>query len=168
MVARIANPFGDRDIRCPAAQFEVYERYCIPRPTLAELDLKPFRTFADLWYLGVCVSVCLGLEPIDVSEGRTRRLAPGTFLDQTPWRIPHLQVVARSRADGDEVLIDPARMMNLANGLASVGVAEIHNALRGDDQPPLWALSDALRKWLPRAETTPSGEQVVQPALPQV
>ena len=156
MIQQSSNPFSTTQIRCPVEQFEVYEKYCLPRSTLAALDSSPFRTFADLWYMGICLAVRQGLEQVDVSQGKTRRLAPGLILDKTPWRTSQIKLISVAVAGDEKVLVDPDRMMAIANGLAAAGVPEINEIIQSDEQPPIWALSDALHHMLAPSTDSPS------------
>ena len=59
-----------------------------------------------------------------------------------------VMLVAIAVEDSVEIVAEPRRMMNIANGLAAAGVPHIADMLRDGNQDPIWNLSEALVKLL--------------------
>ena len=57
-------------------------------------------------------------------------------------------LVAIAVEDDVQIVDRPRRIMDIANGLAASGIAEIVEMLCEGDQPPIWNFSEALYKVL--------------------
>ena len=143
MADRYFNPFQAIDINVPVQFHEAFERYC-QRSANAVIDQSPFPRMVDLWFLSVCVSARLKLEPADVVKSKTVKIIDGSIFSSDPWRIHTLMLIAIGNTGDVQIVSEPRKMMTLANGLAVAGLPKIIEMLKDGDAEPIWNLSDAV------------------------
>ena len=112
------------------------------------MDRSPFRRKVDLWFAGLSLAARKQLEPAKLKKQDTSSFNTGMVFDQDPWRVHALMLIAIAVDGNVEIVSDPRRMMDIANGLAAAGVDLIVEMLREGGQAPIWNLSDALAELL--------------------
>ena len=153
MAQQYHNPFARLGLIVPEAQRNYYDEYCrtnILGRTDKDADQSPFRRRVDLWFAGFSVAAREQLIPIDLKKEQTYQFITGgeIFNGEDSWRIEIIMLVAIAIENNLGVVQDPHRMMDIANGLAAVGVPYIVDLLNEGDQDPIWNLSDALDELL--------------------
>lgn len=143
MVDRYFNPFQSIDINVPVGFHEEFNRYC-QRSVDPIIDQSPFPRMVDLWFLSICVSVRLDLEPIDISKYETRKIIDGSIFSSDPWRVHTLMLIAIGKTGDVQIVSEPRKMMALASGLAVAGLPKVIEMLKDGDAEPIWNLSDAV------------------------
>ena len=146
MVQRYHNPFAGIDLLVPIEQRDVYDRYCQTGSRL-DIDESPFPRMIDLWFTGFSMAVRNKLKYIDLTRRETFKFNDGSVFGSDSWRVNSIMLVAMTISNDIEILTQPNQMISIANGLAAVGVPQLHDMLRGD-QPPIWNLSDELDELL--------------------
>ena len=143
MADRYFNPFQAIDINVPVEFHEAFTRYC-QRSADAIIDQSPFPRMVDLWFLSVCVAARLGLEPSDIGKYDTRKIIDGSIFGSDPWRVHTLILIAIGKTADVQIVSEPRKMMELANGLAVAGLPRVIEMLKDGDAEPIWNLSDAV------------------------
>ena len=153
MAQQYHNPFARLGLIAPDAQRDYYDQYCrtnIVGRTDKDSDQSPFRRRVDLWFAGFSLAAREQLKPIDLRKEKTYQFitAGEIFTGEDSWRIQIITLVAIAIEDNLEVVQDPRRIMDIANGLAAAGVYHIEKMLSEGNQDPIWNLSDALDELL--------------------
>lgn len=147
MADKYYNPFQAMEVRVLDEHREDFARYC---QTASEggrksrVERSPFPRMIDLWFLGLCVAVRLGLTPLDLRKLKAYKLIEGTIFSSDLWRIDALMMLAIGYTGRMDLLIQPREVMNLANGLAAAGVSHVIGMLQDGDLDPIWNLSDSI------------------------
>ena len=149
MAQQYHNPFARLGLIAPDAQRDYYDQYCrtnIVGRTDKDIDQSPFRRRVDLWFAGFSLAAHKQFKPIDLTKEKTYQFITGgeIFTGEDSWRIQIITLVAIAIEDNLEVVQDPRRMMDIANGLAAAGTPYIVKMLNEGHQKPIWNLSDAL------------------------
>ena len=153
MADRYSNPFQGIDVFVPAELHGNFQRFC-KKGKSDIVDRSPFPRMVDLWFLGVCVAVRLGLRPIDAGDGKRTKIIDGSIFATDPWRIDALMLIAIGTTNDPEIVGEPRQMMSVANGLAAAGVPEVVQMLQDGQADPIWNLSDCLNTVLAEAGYT--------------
>ena len=143
MSDRYFNPFASVDIMVPTEFKDDFGRYC-QTGGRAVIDHSPFPRMVDLWFLAVCVAARQGLEPAEIDRRETYKIIDGSIFSSDPWRVHTLMLVAIAQSDDVGIVIDPRRMMSLANGLATAGFPHVMDMLKEGGAEPIWNLSEAI------------------------
>jgi hypothetical protein len=155
-VATIANPYANLELRIPDHEWEAVRRYTTTfraeDGSSAEIDESPFDRYVDLWWAAFCLGVRDGHKTV---PARWHTFVTGVVLNQDPWRIRQLELVAMAD-EGPGVLEEPGRVVALANEYAATGITRLIDELTGRTEP-VWALTNYLRSTVDE-ETEPSGE----------
>lgn len=141
------NPFQGIDINVPVEFHELFQRYCQTSGT-SQIDQSPFPRMVDLWFLSVCVAAHHEKEPVDIRKYETTKIIDGSIFLSDSWRIYALMLIATSVTNSVEVVSEPRRMMNVANGLAVAGLPLVADMIKDGESEPIWNLSDSLDKLL--------------------
>ena len=147
MAQQYHNPFVKLGLIAPIAQRNHdYEEYCQTQMVgKAKIDRVPFRRMVDLWFAGLSLAARKQLKPVDLSKEKTSQFITGEIFDgNDSWRIQIITLVAIAIEGNLEVVQNPRRMMDIANGLAAAGVPHIVKMLSEGNQDSIWNLSDAL------------------------
>lgn len=147
MVQRNYNPFTNIGLVAPVAHNDYYDQYCQTQRTgKTNVKRTPFRRKVDLWFTALSFAARKGLEPKKLKKKETIQFVTGgeIFNGDDSWRIQVLMLIAIAVDDNVEVVMDPRRMMDIANGLAAAGVPQIVKMLNEGSQSPICNLSDAL------------------------
>ena len=149
MIQQYHNPFSNIGLIVPKVQLDFYVQYCQTQAVgRKNVDRSPFRRKVDLWFAGLSLAARKQLEPAKLKKQDTSPFNTGVVFDQDPWRIQALMLIAIAVDGNVEIVSDPRRMMDIANGLAAAGVDLIVEMLREGGQTPIWNLSDALAELL--------------------
>ena len=145
------NPFGTSGLVTPDTQLAYYEQYCqTQQPGRANVKRVPFRRKVDMWFAALSVAVHKNLRPQNLQGQKTSQFITGgeIFTGNDTWRIQVLMLIAIAIEDTVEVVTDPRRMMEIANGLAAAGVPHIVRMLQEGGEDPIVNISDALEDLL--------------------
>ena len=149
MIQQYHNPFSNISLIVPETQSGFYVQYCQTQAVgRKNVDRSPFRRKVDLWFAGLSLAARKQLEPAKLKKQDTSPFNIGMVFDQDPWRVHALMLIAIAVDGNVEIVSDPRRMMDIANGLAAAGVDLIVEMLREGGQAPIWNLSDALTELL--------------------
>lgn len=137
------NPFAGIDLIAPIEQRDFYDQYC-QTGGHGSVDRSPFPRMIDFWFTGLSIAAREQLKPTDLVKQKTFKFHEGSVFDSDSWRVQTVMLVAIAVDGSVEIVGEPHRMMNIANGLAAAGVPQIVEMLREGDQDPIWNLSDSL------------------------
>jgi len=143
MSDRYFNPFASVDILVPTEFKEDFGRFC-QTGGRAVIDHSPFPRMVDLWFLAVCVAARKGLDPAEIDRRDTYKIIDGSIFSSDPWRVHTLMMIAISQSNDVGIVVEPRRMMSLANGLATAGFPHVMDMLKDGDAEPIWNLSEAI------------------------
>jgi hypothetical protein len=142
----IANPYANLDLRIPKREWDGVRRFTMTfRPddgSKTEIDRSPFNRYVDLWWAALCIGV---------REGRGTRAAEwhpfvtGVVLNQEPWRIRQLELIALAEAGDALVLQDPGRVIVIGNEYAATGIRILLDGMTGHVDP-IWTVTGILRR----------------------
>ena len=145
MIQQFHNPFSNISLIVPETQSSFYLQYCQTQAVEKKnVDRSPFRRKVDLWFAGLSLAARKQLKPTKLKKQDTSPFNTGMVFNQDPWRVHALMLIAITVDGNVEIVQDPRRMMDIANGLAAAGVDLIVEMLREGSQVPIWNLSDAL------------------------
>ena len=143
MVA-IANPYVNAPLRIPEHEWDAVRRLTTTfRPddgTRPDIDRSPFENYVDLWWAALCLGVREGRKSV---PQRWHEFVTGVVLNQDPWRIRHLELVALAE-EGPTVLDEPGKVITIANQYAATGIGVLIDTMTGQTEP-IWALTSFLR-----------------------
>lgn len=143
MAQQYDNPFVNMSLISPIIQRDDYDRYCqAGRRTSA--DLSPFPRKVDFWFAGLSLAARKNLKPIDLTKQETVDIISGSIFNTDGWQVQAIMLIAITVDGNLEIVLDPRRMMDIANGLAAAGVPHIVEMLRDGGQKPIRNLSEAL------------------------
>ena len=146
-MAQHNNPFRNMQIISPITQRDDYDHYCQTGQG-AKADKTPFPRKVDLWFAGLSLASRKKLVPIDLKKKETVNIIRGYIFDTDGWQAQAIMLIAIAVEGNLEVVLNPGRMMGIANGLAAAGVPEIIKMLNDGHQSPIWNLSDAFENLL--------------------
>lgn len=146
MPAAVANPYANLELKIPARYADDVEKYTSRfRPedgAPKDIDRSPFDLYVDFWWAALGVGVAEGRvsTPDDL-----RKFVTGVVLNQTPWRITHLELLAIAHSGTTDVLAKPGEVIEIANGFAATGVPILVEILLKKSEP-IWDVSNHLKK----------------------
>ncbi len=143
MAQRYHNPFAGLDLVAPVEHRGYYDMYCQTAGSTS-IDQSPFPRMVDFWYAGLSVATRNQPKVVKISELETFKFIDGSIFDRDSWRVQAIMLVSIAIENNVEIVGNPRRMIEIANGLAATGIPEVVRMLRGGDQEPIWNLSDAL------------------------
>lgn len=157
MPAAVANPYANLELKVPAQFVEDMEKYTSRfRPedgSVRDIDRTPFERYVDLWWAAIGVGV---------SEGRVSsvddavKFVTGVVLNSDPWRITHLELLAVAHEGSTDVIGNPGKVVEIANGYAATGMPILVEILLRKSEP-IWDISNHFKKL---AQSSPSPETV--------
>lgn len=162
MAQHYDNPFGNMQIISPIVQREDYDHYCQTGQG-AKADKTPFPRKVDLWFAGLAVAARKNLKPIDLKKKETVSIISGSIFNTDGWQAQAVMLIAIAVEGNLEVVLNPRRMMDIANGLAAAGIPYIVKMLNEGVESPIWNLSEAFEKLLQSGPVTE--EQAIQNQL---
>ena len=119
------------------------------RPVDAQVQIKAlFPRKVDLWMAGLTLAARQELKPIDLSNKKTVEIIKGSIFDTDGWQVQVVMLTAISVEGSLEIVLDPRRMMDIANGLAAAGVPLIIDMILEGGQKPIQNLSKNLNDLL--------------------
>lgn len=128
-------------------QQEDYDHYCQTGQG-AKADNTPFPRKVDLWFAGLSLAVRKNLKPIDLKKEKTVSIISGEIFNTDGWQTQAIMLIAISVEENLEIVLNPRRMMDIANSLAAAGVNEIVKILSVGPEKAIWNLSDAFEELL--------------------
>jgi hypothetical protein len=143
MAERYYNPFQGMDISVPEEFRDTFSRYCRTGGR-SDINDSPFPRMVDLWFLSICIAVRLDMEPADLGKSDTYKIIEGSIFGNDPLRIHALMLIAIEKTGNVEIVSEPRKVMNLANGLAVAGLPKVVEMLQDGDAEPIWNISDEL------------------------
>lgn len=143
MSERYYNPFQGLDVSVPTEFRAEFGRYC-QTSGRSLIDQSPFPRMVDMWFAAVCVAARRGLSPAEGGRYETYKIIEGSIFGNEPWRVRALMLLAVAHTGDVNVVAEPRRMMNLANGFAVVGLRPLVDMLRDGDAEPIWNLSEGI------------------------
>lgn len=148
MSERISNPFVNAEVNAPIEFQEYFRRYSqsTGASTVAEYDRKPFPRMVDFWFLAIAVAVKLKLKPVKIDGRDTYKAIEGAAIVSPEWRVHALKLIAIGETKDPEIIKDPRRMMEIANGLAFAGMPHLIEILQDNPDDEVFGLCDALVK----------------------
>ena len=140
------NPFTGVNLAAPSDQRVYYDLYCQTQTQgQPNVNQSPFPRMVDLWFAGLSFAARKELKPVNLSKQQTGKIIDGSIFNSDSWRVYTVMLVAIAVEGNVEIVSEPRRMMDIANGLAAAGVPHIVEMLRHDrDQDPIWNLSNSL------------------------
>ena len=150
MAQQYQNPFAKLGLIAPTTQRADYDQYCQTQTVgRISVDRSPFRRMVDLWFVGLSLAVHKQLKPLNLEKEQTFQFITGEIFDgEDSWRIQIVMLVGIAVEENLEIVQNPRRVMDIANGLAAAGVPYIVDMLREGSQIPIWNLSEALSQLL--------------------
>lgn len=146
MPAAVANPYANLELKIPGRYAEDVEKYTSRfRPedgSPKDIDRTPFDLYVDLWWAAIGAGVAEGRvsAPDDL-----RKFVTGVVLNQTPWRITHLELLAIAHTGSADVIGRPGEVIEIANGYAATGVPILVDILLKKTEP-IWDVSKYLKE----------------------
>ncbi|MXV77778.1 hypothetical protein F4083_12970 [Candidatus Poribacteria bacterium] len=147
MAQQYNNPFRNMTIISLKTQQEDYDHYCQTGQG-AKADNTPFPRKVDLWFAGLSLAVRKNLKPIDLKKEKTVSIISGEIFNTDGWQTQAIMLIAISVEENLEIVLNPRRMMDIANSLAAAGVNEIVKILSVGPEKAIWNLSDAFEELL--------------------
>ncbi len=161
MTQQYNNPFQNMQIISPETQRGDYDNYCQAGQSRVSVKRSPFPRKVDLWFAGLSLAVRKKLDPIVLKKKDTVNIISGDVFNTDGWQAQAIMLIAIAVEDDLEVVLNPRRMMDIANGLAAAGVPHIIEMLNAGNEEPIWNLSEALDELLrtDNCEAEPSVEK---------
>lgn len=128
----IANRYATTDLFLAADYHDQVGQYVSRSPS----DTKPFSRQVDLWWAALCVGVQLGHRTALPDRERLVKFNTGAILGTDPWRITHMELLALDE-EGQEVLLDPSRVVQIASEYAMTGLPWLCDQMLGEADPVL-------------------------------
>lgn len=151
MAQQYDNPFQGMQIISPITQRDDYDYYCQAGQPRAKADVSPFPRKVDLWFAGLSLAARKKLEPINLTKKKKHEIVSiisGEIFDTDGWQAQAIMLIAIAVDGNLEVVLNPRRMMDIANGLAAAGVPHIVKMLSEGPEKAIWNLSDAFENIL--------------------
>jgi len=146
MVTQIANPYANLELKIPKRYLEQFQTYTMTKRTedgaaKKDADRAPFDRYVDFWWASMGVGVLEGrMSGLEDSH----KFVTGVVLNQEPWRIIQLELLAIGQTGSTDVLKQPGQVIDLANRYAATGIPIVVDELiRKLD--PIWDVSNYLR-----------------------
>ena len=163
MAQQSNNPFSNMTVRCLKTQQPDYDEYC-QAGQKSRPDRSPFPRKVDLWFAGISLAVRKNFKPIDLKKKDTVSIIRyGEVFNTDNWQTQAIMLIAIAVEDDLEIVLNPSRMMDIANSLAAAGVPHIVKMLNEGSENAIWNLSDAFEKLLQSEPVTE--EQAMQNQL---
>lgn len=146
MTERLTNPFVTMEIFAPVEFQEHFRRFSqtTGASSVSELDRKPFPRMVDFWFTALCVAVKKGLRPASFDGAQTYKAIEGPQIASPEWRAHALKLIAIAETGNPEVVKEPRRVLEIANGLAFAGMPHVLEVLNESPDEEIYALSDML------------------------
>ena len=149
MAQHYDNPFRNMTVISLKTQQEDYDYYCQAGQPRAKANRSPFPRKVDLWFAGLSLAARKNLEPMHLKKKDTVSIIRyGEVFNTDNWQTQAIMLIAIAVEGNLEVVLNPGRMMEIANGLAAAGVPYIVKMLNEGSDSPIWNLSDAFEKLL--------------------
>src|SRR5262249_19343652 len=131
LMSATANPYANLELRIPEHEWDAVRRYTTTfRPEAGSapgIDRSPFDRYVDLWWAALCLGVHEGRRSVPV---RWHTFVTGVVLNQEPWRIRQLELIAMAE-EGPDVLDETGKVISIANEYAAAGIPLLIDAMTG-------------------------------------
>lgn len=134
------NRYATQDIFVPADSHHSLGEFV----SRSEKERKPFARQVDIWWVAFGIGVRMGYQTTLPAE--RVKFNTAAILNTDPWRITHLELVAVS-VDGDRVLNEPARVIQIASEYAATGLPWLIDCMLGEAEPTL-TLMNRIDKYI--------------------
>ena len=146
-VNRDYNPFANQDIHVSRAFQEHMRRFSRTQgaddPEKQTPEDTPFNRYIDFWVLGAAVGATEGaFIPLDPSD--RHRFITGQVLQGDLDRIQLLMMIAIAHENDPFVVSEPRKVLDIAEGYATGGIAVLLEMLEDGHLSPLQNLARAL------------------------
>ena len=146
MTAAVANPYANLELKFPSQYLEDVEKYTGRfRPedgSPKDIDRSPFDLYVDFWWAAIGVGVAEGRLS---TPDNLKKFVTAVVLNQTPWRITHLELLAIGHTGSPDVLKRTGEIIEIANGYAATGTPILVEILLKKSEP-IWDVSNHLKK----------------------
>lgn len=147
MAQHYDNPFRNMTVISLKTQQEDYDYYCQAGQPRAKANRSPFPRKVDLWFAGLSLAARKNLEPMHLKKKDTVSIIRyGEVFNTDNWQTQAIMLIAIAVEGNLEVVLNPGRMMEIANSLAAAGVPYIVKMLNEGSDSPIWNLSDAFEE----------------------
>ncbi len=144
MPASFYNPFQAFEIQVPKDLHQFLHRYCKTGGGTST-DHAPFPRMIDFWFLSVCLAARYGLAPVSVAAtAESVKIIDGTIFAGDPSRVTVLMLLAIAATEDVNVVTQPRKVIDVANGLAIAGIPKVVDLLDKGESEPIWNLTDAI------------------------
>jgi len=146
MSDRYYNPFQGQHLSVPVIYRDDFSKYCRTGEK-TPIDQSPFPRMVDFWFLGLCVAIKKGLDPVDLSKYSSKdtyKIIDGSIFTSDPWRIQAMMLLAIAKEGDIGIVSHPGKMMAMVNGLAVAGLPYVIEMLKDGGGDPIWNLSENL------------------------
>ena len=144
-MAVVANPYVNAQLRIPENEWESVRKYTMTfrseDGSSADIDRSPFNRYIDLWWAALCLGVREGIKS---TPSNWHDFVTGVVLNQDPWRIRQLELIALAEEKDTKVLEEPGKVIDIANKYAATGIRMLVDTMTGLTEP-IWALTGLLR-----------------------
>ena len=144
------NPFQGTEIFVPAGCHDDVKRYCQGTDGRITVKMKPFPRMVDMWFLAICLAVRDGLKPVEKGKkGKdVTEINRGEVFANETDRVHILMLIAIKVSGNIEIVTEPRKMIDIANGLAGAGLPKVIDMLEAGQESPIWNLSEAVYELL--------------------
>jgi hypothetical protein len=143
-VIAVSNPYGNLDLRIPENEWDSFRVFTTTFKTdagaPADIDRSPFNRYVDLWWAALCVGVHEGRRTI---PSKWHSFVTGVVLNQDPWRIRQLELIAMAE-EGEDILREPGKVVMIGNEYAATGVPSLIDAMTGQIEA-IWSVTTLIR-----------------------
>lgn len=156
-MATVANPYANLPLRIPEDEWTAVRRFTTTfRPedrARPDIDRSPFDRYVDLWWAALCVGVREGRRSV---SPRWHDFVTGVVLNQDPWRIRHLELIALAETNDPAILEEPGKIIAMANEYAATGIPVLIDTMTGQTEP-IWAVTKYFRTVVEHIVRDPAG-----------
>ena len=134
------NPFANVDLHIPKALHDEVTRFTSSQSGMgySSEESRPFIRYVDLWSAAVAVGA---EEDVYVSNTEKHRFIQGSVLQGDLARIEFLQLIALARTQDPHIVMEPRRVIEIADAYAAGGLPILLDWLDGGVQTPMISLT---------------------------
>lgn len=146
-LTRDYNPFGNLDLHIPTAYRDEVKRFTTTHGGDGDTSEEsvPFVRYVDLWAAAVAVGT---EERAFVSKTEQHRFIQGSVLQGDLVRIEFLQLIAIAHTEDPYIVMEPRRVVEIADAYAAGGLPILMDWLDGGVQSPMTSLTKQIMKFL--------------------
>ena len=148
MKERYHNPFVNADLVAPVPHRQHYEQFCRTADRRANIDRSPFPRMIDFWFAGLTLAARAKKTMTDLAGVKTFKFHDGSILDSDSWRVQAVMLIAIAYEESVDIVGEPRKVIQIANGLAATGVPLLVEMLEDGDQMAIWNMSESIEQHL--------------------